>query len=278
MNFTAILRQNRASIIVTTLIAVVASLVFSFLQPQEYRSSFSLLLIDKSSGLDGYAAAKSAERLSTTLGKTMTTAAFADQVNNQVKEWKLAPDPILFPASDEDRREAWKNHIAARVTPEVGLVRVDVFHTNRFFAESTAKATSVVLARSGADFVGGKETSFKIVDFPVTSKNPVRPDIITNVVAAVLLGLAVGLAYALLRGQRVPAAEPMVSSQAAHLGHATPSTESEDIWKLLWTQNRQHAAAVEEHVKTQESQRDGFVRNQRGELTRLPILEDDVQL
>lgn len=275
MNFSPMLRANRTSIIVTTLIAVVASLMFSFLQPQEYRSSFSLLMVDKSSGLDGYAAAKSAERLSTTLGKTMTTASFADQVNTQIKEWKIAADPVLFPTDDERRRLAWKNHIATRVTPEVGMVRVDVFHSNRFMAEATAKATSVVLARSGSDYVGGADISLKVVDFPVTSKQPVRPDVLTNLAAALLLGLAVGVAYALLRGQREVVAAPGGMAWASPTG--TPPAESEDIWKMLWTQNRQHAAAVQDQAKPLEPQLDGFVKNQRGELTRLPILEEDAQ-
>lgn len=229
-------KNHWVSILVVTLLTFVVSVVVTLLQPMEYRSTFTMLLIEKDANLDGYAAAKSAERLSLSLGQIIPTASFADKVAGQLQDTPALKDNPLIFGDEQQRRELWRRQVETRVFPDVGQVKVSVYQTDRPQAEAIANALSVSLLALGGDYLGGgKEVVFKIVEYPLTTKHPVRPNIPVNLLAGLLLGLGASLAYHFLRSLAKPAvpvyptmlAEPMpnfIHQPVASMA-ATPVTQ-----------------------------------------------------
>lgn len=191
-----ILRGHRVSIVVIMALAVVASSILTFLRPFEYRTSFSLLVIEKQGSLDGYAAAKSAERLSTSLSQVIYTASFANQVYDRLRTSGGIADSTLFSQDEQIRREQWKRHIEIRLLPNVGQIKIAVYDPDRSTSSAVANALAAVLVEQGTDYLGGSsDVVLKLVDFPLTSKRPARPNITVNLFGGLVLGFLGAWSY-----------------------------------------------------------------------------------
>lgn len=197
--YLSLIGRHRLAIVLMTLCVVGASVAVTFLQPFEYRSSFALLVIEKEGSLDGYAAAKSAERLSLSLSQIMYTASFADQVYQRAQQAGFGPDATLLIADEHDRRKEWKRHVETRVLQDVGMLKIAVYHPERDKATLLANALAVVLTEQGPEYLGGQNVQLRTVDFPLTSKRPARPNIPLNLSAGLLLGVAGAFAYVVLQ-------------------------------------------------------------------------------
>ncbi|MDD5342711.1 MAG: Wzz/FepE/Etk N-terminal domain-containing protein [Patescibacteria group bacterium] len=196
MNYFAKIKENWKSIGLITLLALAISVIFTFIQPFEYGSTFSLMVIEKSQNLDAYSAAKSAERLSNSLARVIYTTSFYDKV---ASSGYLSKDTILN-GDEAKKREQWKHQIETRVMPEVGLVKISVYNQDKNKANSVAKALAMVLSENGVEYLGGGNSIIlKIVDYPLTSNNPVRPNIPLNLAAGFIIGFVGSSGYHILR-------------------------------------------------------------------------------
>lgn len=208
------LKHYWLAILLTTVLTFAGSAIFTITQPMEYRAQFTVLVLEKNPNLDGYAAAKAAERLSQSLAKAITTAAFADSVYNQIKENpSLQGNPIIS-ADPQVRQDAWRQEISTLAQPEVGQVKVMVYQKDRTIAGILANAISIATVGLGNDYLSsGNTVSLKVVDYPLTSKVPVRPNIFVNLAAGVFVGLAGSMIFiSLFAARPIPFASmnPMV--------------------------------------------------------------------
>lgn len=196
MNYLAKIKGSWLSIALVTLLVVAISVIITLFQPFEYRSSFSLLVIEKQQNLDAYAAAKSAERLSTSLGQVIYTTAFYDKVINS----GYLPDDFDIAKDEEEKRNQWKRQIETRIMPDVGMIKIDVYNKSSEKATALANALAVVLSENGTDYVGGGNSIvLKVVDYPLTSKNPARPNVALNIAAGLILGFGGSVGYQVYR-------------------------------------------------------------------------------
>lgn len=196
---TSLLKKHQISILATMLVAILVGIGVSLFQPMEYRSGFSILVIEKQPSLDGYAAAKAAERLTTSLGEVLGTATFIEQVHDQVKDTALANDETIFPSDEQKRREEWKRDVTAQVLPSVGMLKIAVYHHDRTAANDLATAVAKVLVDQGPTYLGGQNIVLNVVDAPLTSKRPVRPNYLVNALAAMAVGFGVAFGFHALR-------------------------------------------------------------------------------
>jgi len=226
---TSSLKHHWVAILVTTLITFSASVVLTLIQPMEYRASFTVLAIDQDPNLDGYAAAKSAERLSQSLAQTILTASFADQVYAQVKDQASLKNNQIVSPDPQTRRDAWKKEITAQAIPDVGQVKVAVYQVDRTAADTLSNAMSIIAAGLGSDYLGGsKYVQLKIVDSPLTTKSPVRPNIFLNLAIGLILGLGGSVAVITLFGaaSQTNSYTPMLITAMPPSMLATPGHDS----------------------------------------------------
>lgn len=231
------LKHHWVAILITTLVTFVSSVALTVVQPMEYRSSFTVLAIDNDPNLDGYAAAKSAERLSQSLGRTISTASFADQVYAQLKDRVELKDNPLVSSDAQTRRDAWKKEVSAQAFPDVGQVKVSVYQRDRSQATTIANTVSISVTAYGGEYLGGgKDVLLKIVDAPLVSKIPVRPNVFANLAVGLILGFAGSIAFFLLfAAPKVPAMPMflapmnagMLSNMTAPVAQPMPVTMAE---------------------------------------------------
>lgn len=176
------------------MVAVLAT-ALSFVRPLEYSSTVRLLIVPRQTlGLDPYVAIRTAERISENLASIIYTTSFFEKV--------LAEDADIdrnyFNVREYKKRRQWQRMIETQVSRGGGLLMIRVYHPNRDQAGKLITAVGNVLRSEGWTYVGGGDLPISIVDAPLTSRWPSRPNIPMNALAGFALGiiaLAVYSAY-----------------------------------------------------------------------------------
>ncbi len=160
----------------------------------EYQSGASLLFIqEQRPSLDPAATIRSAERIAETFAQVVMTEDFLKQV--------ILLEPSLnqsLPESPSLRREQWQKMMSTQT--DGSFLRLEVFHPNAVVAEKTISAAALVLKTKTNKWHGGGDTiQVKIVDSPLTSAQPVRPNNVLNTVLGAITGFLLGVALLLYK-------------------------------------------------------------------------------
>lgn len=195
-NFLNNLKEKKKAVILITVIVIALALVFSLLQPFQYRCTTRLLVIQKQIGAqDAYAAAKSAEKLAKNLSSMVYTSSFF----NKVLESRYNIDRASFSKFEDKRRKQWEQKIETQVTPETGILKINVYDENKDQADQITQAIVYVLVTKGEEYHGGGEgVEIKTIDTPLVSKYPVKPNIPLNLLTGLILGLIAGVVFVFL--------------------------------------------------------------------------------
>ncbi len=190
-----ILKKQRKIVTVIISITVGLCLILTLLQPFEYRASFQFLVIQKQTeNLDVYMATRSAEKLSENLSKIIYTSSFFEKV--------MALNPNLknnFSKNEIKKRKEWRKKIIARVSPQTGMLQIDVYDKSKKQTKEFAKAIAQALITKGQEYHGGgKNVEIKLVDAPLISYLPVRPNILLNLFTGLVLGTLTSFGYAIV--------------------------------------------------------------------------------
>lgn len=155
------------------------------LMPLEYRADAQVLIISQSRyGVDPYTAAKSAERVGENLAQVIKTNDFYQKVVAQ----SSGLDLIKFNKLNErERRDLWQKTVSANVVYGTGVLNIGAFNQNPEQAKQWASAAAGALASRGWEYVGG-DVIIKVVNEPLVTKFPVRP----NLMLYGLFGFVIG--------------------------------------------------------------------------------------
>jgi capsular polysaccharide biosynthesis protein len=181
--------------VVTALFGAAVSLAF----PLEHSSTMRLLMIQRQlSDVDPYTAMKGAERISDNLAKIIYTTSFYGKV--MAAGFNI--DESYFKQDDQQRRKQWSAMISTAVITGSGMLEVSVYHEDPAQATQIARAIAFVLTTEGEQYIGG-ELEVKLVDEPLASRWPTKPNIPGNAVTGLVLGGVAGAVYvAAIDGRR----------------------------------------------------------------------------
>ena len=186
----ALLKRYKLIIFSGVVLAIVVMAllwVLSFLRimPLQYRADAEVLIISQSRyGVDPYTAAKSAERVGENLVQVMKTSDFYQKTLSQGKSLDVSQYEKL---SELNRRKLWQKNVTGNVVYGTSVLNVSAYNKNPEEAKKWAGAAAEVLATRGWEYVGG-DVVMKVVNEPVATKWPVRPNLFLNA----LLGFVVG--------------------------------------------------------------------------------------
>ncbi|MBI2443817.1 MAG: hypothetical protein HYV42_01065 [Candidatus Magasanikbacteria bacterium] len=175
------------------LLVAAASGAVSFLFPKQYRAESEVLIISRDrSGVDPFTQVKSAERIGENLTRVIQTGDFMDKVFGLAgatfdrSRWeRLSP---------RDKRRRWQRDVWGATVYNSSLVRLSVYSTTPEDAAGLGAAVTQALATRGWEYVGG-DVAIKIVNPPLVSRFPARPNLPVNVGAGFVAGAALwGLA------------------------------------------------------------------------------------
>jgi capsular polysaccharide biosynthesis protein len=197
--YTRALARSWRKIMLFGLIAALCGAGLSFIFPLRYSSTMSLLIIQKQlSQADPYTAIKASERIADNLGQIIYTTSFFDKVMSA----KFNIDQSIFSSDEIKRRKQWRQMIGTQVVRGSGMLVVAVYHQDKSQAEQIARAIAFVLTTEGWQYVGGGDLQVKLVDQPLASRFPVRPNIPANAFTGFILGIIVGSGYVLANARR----------------------------------------------------------------------------
>ena len=181
-----ILKKRFKFIIFIGLIIGLVSLLASLLFPLEYRADAQALIISKSRyGVDPYTVVKSAERVGENLVQVIGTSDFYDKVMIQ-PNYNL--DKSKFEnISERAKRKLWQKTVQSSVVYGTGVLNISAYSTDPNQAKQLAGATVDTLASKGWEYVGG-DVTIKVVNQPVATRFPARPNIVLNFVMGFLVG------------------------------------------------------------------------------------------
>lgn len=199
-NYTTTLSDAWFLIAIFAIFGLVLSLVITFIQPLRYSSTVRLLILqDVGTNIDAFTASRSEERIAENLSLVIFTTTFFDQV----MEAGFNIDPNNFPPEDAKRRRAWGRSVGATVSRGTGLLTVSAYHQDIRQAEQMAQAIAFVLTEKVGEYTSGSNIRVRLIDAPLNSQWPVKPNILANSVSGLILGGLVGVAYALLKVERI---------------------------------------------------------------------------
>lgn len=154
--------------------AILVTLLF----PLEYRADAQVLIISKTRyGVDPYTVVKSAERVGENIAAVMRTDDFFNKV------WEDAdykPDKTPFTSvPDRVKRKRWAKAIEPSVIYGTGVLTISGYGSTDRQAVAIAGAAANAIVAHGWEYVGG-DVTLKVVNTPVATRFPVRPNAMMN--------------------------------------------------------------------------------------------------
>ncbi len=187
-----IARKRKKVYGIIALFLIIAAGVIA-VQRFKYSSKSQLLVVQEySSPVDVYTASKSSEHLSSVLASVVTSNSFFTKV--------LATGPTInaeyFGDNGKDQMKQWSRTVTAKSINDSGIIAITVYHPNRAEAEKIAGAINYVLMTQHGAYDGANDAvKVRLIDQPVTSSFPVKPNIPLIAGLAVALGLVFSLIY-----------------------------------------------------------------------------------
>ncbi len=188
------------TVVMFGLLGLVLALIVSFIQPLQYSSTVRLLILqDVGSGVDAYTASRAEERIADNLSTLIYTSTFFDQVMAS----GFSIDQSVFPEDDSKKRKTWGKMVKATVSRGSGLLSITVYHRDVEQAQQIVRAVASVLTERVGEYTSGGTVSVSLVDDPLNSRWPVKPNILVNILSGFVLGSFVGIGYTILQTERI---------------------------------------------------------------------------
>jgi capsular polysaccharide biosynthesis protein len=186
------LRRGWKKILVFAVACAIFATGLSFLFPLQYSSSMRALIIQKQlAASDPYTAIKASERIADNLAQIVYTTSFFDKVMDA----NFNIDQGIFKADERKKRRQWNDMISTQVLRGSGMLVITVYHEDPLQAEQISRAIAFVLTTEGWEYVGGGDLQIRLVDEPLISRWPVRPNIPANAFTGLVLGFLAGAGY-----------------------------------------------------------------------------------
>lgn len=186
-------------------ITCVLTLVISIAQTPKYESMVQLLVIQKQApGISAETAARSADTIANILSKMIYTSTFFEKVKDSGFDIKRE-----FPEDPKKFKKEWSKTVDATVISETGILEIRTYDPDKYQVEQLAYAVAYVLTKEGKYYHGGDvSVEIKMVDKPITSTRPVKPNVLQNTVVGFAISLLVSLGLIfLLTGRAEEAGE-----------------------------------------------------------------------
>ncbi|MCH8049604.1 hypothetical protein IH979_02740 [Patescibacteria group bacterium] len=187
------------TIFLLTAVGLLLGVLLSFIGPLEYSSTSRILITQELGAVDAYTASRSVERIADDLATAVNTTKFRDAV----LEGNYGIDLSFFPEDETKLRKKWGKTISTSVLRSTGFLTIRAYHPQVDQAELLSLAVADVLTETGWTYTSGGNITIQLVDQPLSSRWPVRPNIFINAFSGFILGGIAGVGYILIQVERV---------------------------------------------------------------------------
>ncbi len=186
-----LIRKKKQTIIIIMLISVMLVLLVSVIQPLKYSVSSRLLVIQNTTETDAYALSRSNEYLGNLLAEVVYSSSFYEQVRAS----KYNIDENYFSGNYNQQLKIWNKTVDTRAQGDTGIIDINVYHPNVSEAKKIALAVNDILINRNQEYQGGQSIKINIIDQPLASLYPTKPNIPFNLVATFFLSFVLALIY-----------------------------------------------------------------------------------
>ncbi len=200
INYTTVLLDRAKTIGAFAAAGLVGALLLCVVQPLKHSSTVRLLVMqDLGSTTDAYTASRSEERIAENLSTRIYTTTFFDEVMGS----GFSIQEKYFPSKDYKRRQEWAKTVDATISRGSGLLTVTAYHQEVAQAEQIARAVASVLTEKADEYTSGGGVQVSLIDAPLNSRWPVKPNILANAVSGAVLGGLVGMGFVLTHYEKI---------------------------------------------------------------------------
>ena len=191
--FLGLVKRKKVTILSLVVLFLLIGVIFTAVQPFKYGTKSKLLIVQSYDGVvDPYTASRSNEYLSNILASVVTSESFFYEALG----FGYRIDQGYFPARPDKRLKEWSKTVSADAINDTGIIAVNVFHKDKYQAEQIAEAVNYILkTKNGLYHGGGDKVSVKVIDPPIVSRFPIKPNVILNLALAFALGFIFSLCY-----------------------------------------------------------------------------------
>ena len=171
----------------------------TLIQPLKYSSTVRLLVIQKSdSVVDPYTSSRGAEKIAQLITQIVHSDSFMEKVVSS--GFQVRDD---YGSDLDARRKKWNKTIEARQVQETAIIELFVYHISVEQARNIVKAASTALQTKASEYHGaGENVQLREIDGAVVSRFPIKPNVILNAIAGVIIGLCVSGGFIVVRARK----------------------------------------------------------------------------
>lgn len=198
LQFTPLLRAW-PTVLLCAVLGLVFAILLSLIRPLKYDATTKILITQKLSGADAYTASRSAERIADDLTLVLYTSDFFSKVMAS----SYGIDENYFSTDEIKRRKEWQETVSASVSYSSGIMEIRAYHANPEEAKKLAAAVADVYVTQGSSYISGSDITVQVVDEPLSSRYPVKPNLPVNGLSGLFLGAIAGGVYAYIQDDKM---------------------------------------------------------------------------
>lgn len=187
------------TVLLSAACGMVLAVLLSLIRPLEYSATTRILITQELGAVDAYTASRSAERIVDDLSGVLYTTDFF----NKVMKAGYGIDQSFFSVDEIKRRKEWEEAVTASVSRSSGMLAIRAYHPDPSQAKEIASAVAHVYVTDGGSYIsGGENLTVQVVDDPLSSRYPVRPNLPINGFSGFFLGAITGAVYVYIQAER----------------------------------------------------------------------------
>lgn len=191
-DFLQLFKKRKTTVISITLIFVIIGLIVTLLQPLKYSSKSRLLILQPNTSSDAYTVSKSNEYVGGLISEVIYSGSFLDSL----KASNSIFDRNYFNGTYKENVKKWGETVFARSSGSTGVIDIEIYHTNPEEARNISNAVNQLIISGQSPYkFNPDQTKISIIDEPVVSSFPVKPNIPVNLALSLLFGLIAGCSY-----------------------------------------------------------------------------------
>lgn len=194
-DFIKLFKRRKTTVISITLTFVIIGLVITLAQPLKYSSKSRLLILQPNTTADAYTIARSNEYVGGLISEVIYSGSFLDSL----KSSNAIFDRNYFNSNYKENVKKWGKTIFARSSGATGVIDIEVYHTNPEEAKRISLAVNNLIISGQSPYkFDPNATKINVIDEPVVSTFPVKPNIPVNLAISILFGFLAGCSYVYL--------------------------------------------------------------------------------
>jgi len=195
--FLQLIKQRKRAITAVAVLFILLSLALSVAQPLKYGATSRLLVVQNFNiGADPYAVSRSNQLLSNVLVQVASSDSFYNEVVNS----GYNIDKTYFSNTDPQKELAkWQKTVSVKSLSDSGIVEVNIYHPDKYQLDQIAQAVNYIYQTKHQEYDGsGDAITIKVIDKPLVSRWPVKPNLPLNMALGLIFGLLCGGVYVYL--------------------------------------------------------------------------------